>query len=172
MLAIAMNNLGIEADKQRILVNELPKDFSRIEFNPETFSSGARTEALCVWARLIVEPAQVPEAFRDRLLRLAESSASLSTQENFWLLVAFKAMMKTLPVASIKGTTPKPAMFSANASSASWGRKDLAKTAEFCRSGSKTRRELCLEGGISHTGETDITRLTRHPDRPGREEPH
>ena len=29
MLAIAMNNLGIEADKQRILVSELPKGFQR-----------------------------------------------------------------------------------------------------------------------------------------------
>ncbi|MGA7901674.1 MAG: alpha-2-macroglobulin family protein [Terrimicrobiaceae bacterium] len=145
MLAIAMNNLGIEADKQRILVNELPKDFSRIEFNPETFSSGARTEALCTWARLIVEPAQVPAASRDRLLRLAESSASLSTQENFWLLVAFKAMMKTLSVASIKGTTPKPAMLSANASSASWGRQDLARLASFAVQGLKPGGSFVLK---------------------------
>jgi alpha-2-macroglobulin len=131
MLAIVMNNLGIDADKQRILVNELPKEFSHIEFNPETFSSGTRTEALCTWAKLAIDPAQVSDAFRDRLLRLAESSASLSTQENLWVLVVFKAMMKTAALTSIKGTTPKPKTLSANASSASWGKQDLAKLASF-----------------------------------------
>jgi uncharacterized protein YfaS (alpha-2-macroglobulin family) len=146
MLAIAMNNLGIEADKQRILVSELPKEFSGVEFNPETFSSGARTEALCAWARLIVEPAQFAEVFRNRLLGLAEASASLSTQENFWLLVAFRAMMKTFPVTSIKGTTtPKPAIFSANASSASWGRRDLAKLASFAVEGLKPGGSFVLK---------------------------
>jgi uncharacterized protein YfaS (alpha-2-macroglobulin family) len=77
MLAIAMNNLGIQQDKQRLLVDELPKEFGKIGFNPETFSSGTRTEALCTWARLLIDPAQVSSAFRDRLLRLMESSARL-----------------------------------------------------------------------------------------------
>jgi alpha-2-macroglobulin len=137
VLAIAMNNLEIEADKRRILVSELPDEFTRIEFNPQTFSSGARSEALCTWARLVVDPAQVFEAFRDRLLRLMESSASLSTQENLWLLVAFKAMMATNSATSIRGTTPKPGTLSANASSANWGKQDLAKLASFVVEGLK-----------------------------------
>ena len=137
MLAIAMNNLGIQQDKQRLLVDELPKEFSNIEFNPETFSSGTRTEALCTWARLLIDPAQVSSAFRDRLLRLMESSASLSTQENLWLLIAFKAMMKATPVTPVTGASPKPETLSANASSAGWRKQDLAKLADFTVNGLK-----------------------------------
>ena len=40
MLAIAMHHLGFEQEKQRVLVSELPSDFSTISFNPETFASG------------------------------------------------------------------------------------------------------------------------------------
>jgi alpha-2-macroglobulin len=137
MLAIALNNLGIQQDKQRLLADELPKEFDNIEFNPETFSSGPRTEALCTWARFLINPARVSKTFRDRLLRLMESSASLSTQENLWLLVAFKAMMKATPITPVAGTSPKPETLSANVSSAGWARQDLAKLADFTVNGLK-----------------------------------
>ena len=100
MLAIAMHNLGIEPAKQKVLVGELPKDFSTILFNPETFSSSTRTEALCGWARLLIEPETATDMLRDRLMKLAESSASLSTQENLWLLISLKALMKATPPCS------------------------------------------------------------------------
>ncbi len=145
ILAIAMNNLGIEQERQRLLVDELPKEFGNIEFNAESFSSGARTEALCTWARFLVDPAQVSGPFRDRLLRLTESSASLSTQENLWLLVAFKAMMKTTPLTSITGITPKPETVSANASAAGWNKRDLAKLADFTVNGLKPGGSFVLK---------------------------
>jgi alpha-2-macroglobulin len=137
MLAIAMKKLGIDQDKQRLLVSELPKEFDNIGFNPETFSSATRTEALCTWARLLIDPSQVSIAFRDRLSRLAESSASLSTQENLWLLVAFKAIMEAAPVVPLTGTNPKPKILSANSSSARWGKEDLAKLPDFRVNGLK-----------------------------------
>ena len=140
-----MNNLGIEQERQRLLVDELPKEFGNIEFNAESFSSGARTEALCTWARFLVDPAQVSGPFRDRLLRLTESSASLSTQENLWLLVAFKAMMKTTAVTSITGITPKPETLSANASAAGWNKRDLAKLADFTVNGLKPGGSFVLK---------------------------
>ncbi len=145
MLAIAMNNLGIEQDRQRLLVDELPRKFGNMEFNPETFSSGARTEALCTWARFLIDPAQVSGAFRDRLLRLAESSASLSTQENLWLLVAFKAMMKMSAATPVTGTSPKPETISPNASSAGWSKQDLAKLADFTVNGLKPGGSFVLK---------------------------
>ena len=137
MLAIAMNNLGIQQDKQRLLVGELPKEFGNIEFNPDTFSSGTRTEALCTSARLLIDPAKISGAVRDRLFRLMESSASLSTQENFWLLVAFKAMMKATRITPVAGASPKPEILSANARSAGWGKQDLAKLTDFAVNGLK-----------------------------------
>ena len=145
MLAIAMNNLGIEQDRQRLLVDELPEEFGNIEFNPETFSSGIRTEALCTWARFLIDPAQISGAFRDRLLRLMESSVSLSTQENLWLLVAFKAMMKTTGATPVTGTIPKPETLSANASSARWSKQDLAKLADFTVNGLKPGGSFVLK---------------------------
>jgi alpha-2-macroglobulin len=131
MLAIAMHNLGVERDKQQTLVNELPKQFDSIGFNPETFSSGPRAEALCGWARLLIEPEQASQALRDRLLKLTESSTSLSTQENLWLLVVFKAMMKAAPLAQLVGINPKPETLSANASSAAWSSQDLSRLEDF-----------------------------------------
>jgi uncharacterized protein YfaS (alpha-2-macroglobulin family) len=131
MLAIAMKKLGVDPEKQQLLVNELPQEFGNIGFNPETFSSAARTEALCAWARLLIDPSQVSSAFRNRLSKLAESSASLSTQENLWLLVAFKGMVEAAPVTPLAGTTPKPKVLSANSSSASWGNQDLARLDGF-----------------------------------------
>jgi len=144
MLAIAMHSLGIEQDKQRLLVDELPKEFGNISFNPETFSSGTRTEALCTWARVLIDPEKVSSAFRDRLLKLTETSASLSTQENLWLLVAFRAMMKATATTQLTGTNPTPETLSPNASSAGWSKQDLAKLADFAVTGLKSGGSFVL----------------------------
>jgi len=131
MLAIAMHNLGIEQEKQYTLVDELPKDFQAVSFNPETFSSSTRTEALCTWAQILIDPEKASTALRDRLLKLTESSASLSTQENLWLLVTLQKMMATAPNSQFAAITPKPETLSVNGSSAGWSRQDLAKLADF-----------------------------------------
>jgi uncharacterized protein YfaS (alpha-2-macroglobulin family) len=64
---------------------------------------------------------------------LMASSASLSTQENLWLLVSFKAMLgaetpQTLNAAALK---PRPADTSANGASADWPDENLANLAGF-----------------------------------------
>ena len=74
-----------------------------------------------------------PGRFSRSLARLAESSANLSTQENLWLLVAFKVMMKTIPVTSIKGTTPKPSDPLCECKRRKLGQGRPRKTGEFCR---------------------------------------
>ena len=135
MLAIAMHRLGLEQEKQRVLITELPSDFSTISFNPETFASATRTEALCGWARLLVEPEKSGEAIRDRLLELTKSSASLSTQENLWLLVTFNAIMRATPLAPLAGINPPPETLSANRTAGSWSKQDLARLADFAVTG-------------------------------------
>ena len=135
MLAVAMHNLGLEQEKQQVLVSELPRDFTTISFNPETFSSAARTEALCGWARLLVEPEKDGDALREGLFKLAESSASLSTQENLWLLVTFKTMMDATSLTQLTKTDPKPETLSANETAGSWSKQDLARLAEFAVTG-------------------------------------
>jgi alpha-2-macroglobulin len=134
-LAIAMHHLGLEPEKQRVLISELPSDFSTISFNPETFASATRTEALCGWARLLVEPEKGGDPIRDRLLKLTESSASLSTQENLWLLVTFNAIMRATPTAQLAGTNPPPETRSANGTAGSWSKQDLTRLADFAVSG-------------------------------------
>ena len=135
MLAIAMRKLGLEPEKQRVLVSELPTEFSAISFNPETFSSATRTEAFCNWARLLIEPEKNALALRDRLSKLMESSASLSTQENLWLLIAFHAMKAVTPLTELAGTNPQPETVSANRTAAGWSKQDLARLADFAVTG-------------------------------------
>ena len=137
MLAISLNGIGIAPEKQAQLVSELPKDFSTMGFNPETFSSATRTEALCLWARLLIAPGSAEADLRARLDKLMESSASLSTQENLWLLVAFDALLKNKPPLAIKSAAvaPKPAAVSANGSAVAWTNEDLAKLADFAVKG-------------------------------------
>lgn len=137
ILAIAMNRLGMDHKKQENLVEHLPVEFLDIGFNPENFASASRTEALCQWARLTVEPGRDPQLLRDRLAKLMESSSALSTQENLWLLVAFNALLHANPATPLdKGrVSPPPAALSANATAAAWAPQELDKLAGFAVAG-------------------------------------
>jgi uncharacterized protein YfaS (alpha-2-macroglobulin family) len=62
-----------------------------------------------------------------------DSSASLSTQENLWLLIAFKAIHDNTPpvplnVASLK---PEPLLISKNKTGIEWTSNDLARLSSF-----------------------------------------
>ena len=133
MLAIAMHNLNIEPEKQKQLLRELPEKFDGIEFNPETFASMTRTEALCLWARLLIEESPNSSALQERLEKLLESSASLSTQENLWLLVAFDSLLdqSKFPKVRKAGLSPAPQSVSANQTAAAWTNQDISRLATF-----------------------------------------
>jgi uncharacterized protein YfaS (alpha-2-macroglobulin family) len=137
LLALAMNVLSLTPSSQTQLVSELPSDFSSIAFNPAMFTSATRTEALCTWARLAISPRQAAEALRSRLMKLMESSQSLSTQENLWLLVAFNALLESKPPVPIRASTlrPRAADLSQNSTAAQWPGIDLSKLADFAVSG-------------------------------------
>lgn len=137
ILAIAMNSLGLDRKKQETLVDQLPVDFLDVGFNPANFTSASRTEALCQWARLTVEPNRQPQLLRDRLAKMMESSSALSTQENLWLLVAFNALLRTNPTPALeKGRIePEPACLSPNGTAAAWAPEELDKLAGFAVTG-------------------------------------
>jgi alpha-2-macroglobulin len=177
MLAIAMHHLGLEQEKQRVLISELPSDFTTISFNPETFASATRTEALCGWARLLVEPEKSAEAIRNRLFKLTESSASLSTQENLWLLVTFNAIMRATPLAQLAGIDPPPETFSANRTAGSWSKQDLARLADFVVTGLQPGGSFVLKAEYRPPGKEvvpvarglSIDRVTKDLTNPSRD---
>jgi uncharacterized protein YfaS (alpha-2-macroglobulin family) len=133
MLAIAMHNLGIEPEKQKQLLKELPSKFDDIAFNPETFSSMTRTEALCLWARLLIEKSPDARGLEERLEKLMESSASLSTQENLWLLVAFDSLLEKAKFPKLRkaSLSPAPQALSTNQTAAAWTNQDISRLAGF-----------------------------------------
>lgn len=132
LLALAMQGLGIEPEKQTQLVSELPVKFDTIEFNPDTFSSATRTEALCLWARMQIRGETDP-TLRERLETLMESSASLSTQENLWLLVAFQALLENekFPVLRRTALSPAPSALAENQTAAAWTDRRISELADF-----------------------------------------
>jgi uncharacterized protein YfaS (alpha-2-macroglobulin family) len=165
MLAIAMNKLAIEPEKQKQLISELPTDFGKIEFAPYTFSSATRTEALCTWARLLITPGQGDQVLRDRMSLLMESSSSLSTQENLWLLVAFNALLKNTPQVPIKaaGVTPSTKIVAPNGTAAAWNGEAIAKISDFVVKGLpklKTVGSFVLSAAY-RTDKTDTPAVTK-----------
>ncbi len=152
MLAIAFHQLDIELEKQVQLVHELPKDFDNIGFSPAIFSSATRTEALCLWARMLILPDDDNPILNKRLEQLLASSASLSTQENLWLLVAFDALLDTSKAARITGASPRPDATAANGTAVAWTKQDLAKLANFVVRGTKAGGSYVLSAEY-RTGE-------------------
>ena len=61
-----------------------------------------------------------------------ESSSSLSTQENLWLLLTFKALLKAQPAVAIaKSVKPAPDAVAPNKSAAEWTDRLLTKAADL-----------------------------------------
>ena len=132
MLAIALHAWNLEPDHQQELIREIPEKFDPRDFDPVTFSSATRTEAICTWARLLVTPDANPQTLKARLEKLMESSESLSTQENLWLLIAFNALLDQQPAAKLSsGLQPAPNAFSENRSAAAWTDRELARIHDF-----------------------------------------
>lgn len=133
LLAIALHNMEAEPGKQKQLVADLPERVGDIAFNPRTFSSAVRTQALCLWARLLMGDGAGASALRSRLEELMESSSSLSTQENLWLLIAFDSLLKQSRFPALRETAlaPRPKIISTNRTAAAWTGRSLAQGAEF-----------------------------------------
>lgn len=131
LLALALHFAEQHPDWQQQLVREI-KDVKDRPFNPRTFASTTRSEAMTIWAKLAVNPNSPQPVLLGRLERLMESSASLSTQENLWLLLAFNSLISSQKLAAMaENSQPVPAAFSVNAASARWDDQSLAKIVDF-----------------------------------------
>ena len=97
LLAMALNRLNIMAKEQEQLLREIDAPVKERAFNALTLTSTTRAEAICALALKAIAPKiwtpQKQKRVRDRLLVLMSSFGSLSTQENLWLLLAFKSML-------------------------------------------------------------------------------
>lgn len=121
-LALAMNRLGILPAEQKTLVGELSGASAEKGFDPVTFSSATRTKAVCALARMAVMPSA------GEFPALPDTSASLSTQENLWLLLAIDAQKRATPVAALgKKVTPAPGAYSKDRTAAAWDSLELAQ---------------------------------------------
>jgi uncharacterized protein YfaS (alpha-2-macroglobulin family) len=126
-LAVALHTWNLEPDHQQELIREIPEKFDERAFDPTTFSSTTRAEAICTWARLLITPDAAPRALKADLEAQMSNSTSLSTQENLWLLIAFNALVQQKPPTKITASlAPPPDATSPNQSAAAWIARDLA----------------------------------------------
>jgi uncharacterized protein YfaS (alpha-2-macroglobulin family) len=140
-LAVALARMKILPERLLQLEREIGQPVAERAFDPDTFSSTNRAEAVQILAlaETVKDFWSAPRAepMRKRLLDLLDSSASLSTQENLWTLVAFKSMHRAGghgPIGA-KALSPRPGAVSPNGASAGWYDADIARIESFVVSG-------------------------------------
>ena len=105
------------------LLKEIQAPTKERAFNPRTFTSMTRAEAITALAFDTVAPklwtAERKQRVRDRMLQLMDSSVALSTQENLWLLLAFKSIVESENAQPLAPAEP-PGTVSKNRCSAAW----------------------------------------------------
>ncbi|MGB8356627.1 MAG: alpha-2-macroglobulin family protein, partial [Chthoniobacteraceae bacterium] len=137
LLAIAMHRFGIMAAEQQQLLKEIDQPLAERAFDPEDFSSTDRAEAIRALAFAIIDPAGTSGKAREGLIKriddLLDSARTLSTQENFWLLMAFNALhaeQQGAPVDFHKAA-PVATAVSRNGASAIWSGLDVRHLQDF-----------------------------------------
>ncbi len=130
LLALAFHSWEIEPEKQATLAREIPPKPEARDFNPATFSSSTRADAITTLVRL-AEPNADPAPLRRQLVAHLDDAPNLSTQENLWLLIAFEALLSAQPPARLTVITPPPDATSENRSTATWLERDLQKFRDF-----------------------------------------
>lgn len=123
LLAIALHRQDIMPNEKEQLLREIDVPTKDRAFDPKTLSSMTRAEAMNALAFDTIRPKNwTPEKrgqVRERMLVLMDSSAALSTQENLWLLLAFKSMIGAEKAEALNRTEPE-GVVSKNGRSAAW----------------------------------------------------
>ena len=118
LLAIALHQQNIMAHEQQQLLREIDKPIKERAFNPVTFSSMTRAEAMRAFAFNMISPPtwtkQRKQQARERMSKLTDYAGSLSTQENLWLLLAFTSMIGTETTSELHPAQPPSAVLSKN----------------------------------------------------------
>jgi uncharacterized protein YfaS (alpha-2-macroglobulin family) len=137
LLALAMHRLNIMAAEKKQLLREIDRPVKERAFNPQTFSSTKRADAIRAFAFATIKPEDIGQKslddLRKQIAEWLDSAQSLSTQENFWLLMASKAMHAPVAgrVADFRTAQPAPTAISRNGASALWGQLDVRRIREF-----------------------------------------
>jgi uncharacterized protein YfaS (alpha-2-macroglobulin family) len=137
LLAITMHRLNILPQEKVQLLREIDRPGKERALDPESFASTCRTEAIRALAFATVDPAgrewKTMANLRKQIAEWLDSSQSLSTQENFWLLLAYKAL-HSQPLAGrvdFRRAAPAPVAISRNGASATWTGIDPRRLQEF-----------------------------------------
>jgi uncharacterized protein YfaS (alpha-2-macroglobulin family) len=124
LVAIALHQQNIMAQEQQQLLREIDKPIKERAFNPATFTSMTRAEAMRAFAFNVIAPPtwtkQRKQQARERMSKLMENAGSLSTQENLWLLLAFTSMIGVEPTPELQSAEPPATVVSKNGRSAAW----------------------------------------------------
>jgi alpha-2-macroglobulin len=124
LLAIALHQQNIMAREQQQLLREIDKPIKERAFNPATFTSMTRAEAMRAFAFNVISPPtwtkQRKQQARERMSKMMDDAGSLSTQENLWLLLAFKSMLGSETTPELHAAQPAATVVSKNGRSAAW----------------------------------------------------
>jgi uncharacterized protein YfaS (alpha-2-macroglobulin family) len=162
LLAIALHGQNIMAREQEQLLREIDVPIKERAFNPATFTSMTRAEAMRMLAFDVISPAfwtkQRKQKARDSMSKLMDSAGSLSTQENLWLLLAFKSMLGTEAAPPLNTTQP-PGVSSKNGRSIAW--LDLKMDDNLVVKGLNQSALTFLLQAVYSTEEVDTDRVDR-----------
>jgi uncharacterized protein YfaS (alpha-2-macroglobulin family) len=137
LLALAMHRLNIMPAEKKQLLREIDHPVKERAFDPETFSSTTRIDAIRALAFATINLEGVGtrslDQLRKQIAEWLDSAQSLSTQENLWLLMAFKAMHVPAAGRTVEFRTaqPAPGAISRNGASAAWSQLDIRKIQSF-----------------------------------------
>ena len=124
LLAIGLHQQNIMAREQQQLLREIDTPIKERAFNPATFTSMTRAEAMRAFAFNVISPPswtkQRKQQARERMAKLMDTAGSLSTQENLWLLLAFKSMLGTEAAPELSNGIRPPGVLSKNNQSIAW----------------------------------------------------
>jgi uncharacterized protein YfaS (alpha-2-macroglobulin family) len=152
LLAMAMHQANIMPAEKLQLLAEVDKTVQPTAFKPATFGSMDRTEGIVDMAFESISPPTFTDAkkaeIRKRLLHVMDSASLLSTQENLWLLLAFKSMLDAQPSPALEPAQPAAATVSKNGASAAWTARKLGDP--FVLSGlNKSAMTFLMQGEYS-----------------------
>lgn len=135
-LALGMHYLQVLPKERAMLLAEITRPVKASDFDPVTFGTKTRQEAIRLFAQCEMTSTNWSNAkrksVRDAFEKITESSVDPSTQENLWLLVVFNSLVggDIPPRIDSRRLTPKPLASSKNQVSVAWSGVQLAKFAE------------------------------------------
>ena len=167
MLALALHQLNIMPGEKAQLMREIDNgDIKAQAFDPRTFSSTERAEAIRALAFCKIAPENwtpdKKEALRKKLLGIMDSSTALSTQENLWLLLAFKAFQDADNLPKLQLANMTKAAMSRNGDSAGWQGLPIPPAGDVSQKGMNTGVPLSyLMAGQYMENQVDTNREDR-----------